>query len=101
MERKGLGTVVRPAGTNGEVPRPLRTFCVFVEISFPQGFQGSCRQVVDKSVKSGWRGVIARVLRGGGVLISLFIECGERILEKWRKGCHNGGVFDRLSTDFE
>ena len=68
---------------------------------FPQGFRGSCRQAVDKCVKSGWRGVFARVWRGGGVLISLFIECGERMLEKWGEGCHNGGVFDRLSTDFE
>ena len=32
-ETQGMGTVVRPEGPNGEVPRPLRSFCVFVERS--------------------------------------------------------------------
>ena len=35
METQGMGTVVRPAGPNGEVPRPLRSLCVFVENSRP------------------------------------------------------------------
>ena len=30
-ETQGMGTVVRPEGTNGEVPRPLCSFGVFVE----------------------------------------------------------------------
>ena len=30
-ETQGMGTVVRPEGLNGEVPRPLRSFRVFVE----------------------------------------------------------------------
>ena len=31
IETQGMGTVERPEGPNGEVPRPLRSFCVFVE----------------------------------------------------------------------
>ena len=30
-ETQGMGTVERPIGPNGEEPRPLRSFCVFVE----------------------------------------------------------------------
>ncbi len=30
-EAQGMGTIERPVGPNGEVPRPLRSFCVFVE----------------------------------------------------------------------
>ena len=32
-ETQGMGTVVRPSGPNGEVPRPLRSLRVFVETS--------------------------------------------------------------------
>ena len=35
IETQGMGTVERPAGPNGEVPRPLRSFRVFVENSPP------------------------------------------------------------------
>ena len=33
MKTQGMGTVVRRNAPNGEVPRPLRSLCVFVEIS--------------------------------------------------------------------
>ena len=37
-ETQGMGTVVRHNAPNGEVPRPLRSFCVFVERG-PLSFQ--------------------------------------------------------------
>ena len=39
-EAQGMGTVERPGGPNGEVPRPLRSFCVFVEKNLPS-FHGA------------------------------------------------------------
>ena len=33
IETQGMGTVVRRNAPNGEVPRPLRSLCVFVENS--------------------------------------------------------------------
>ena len=33
MKTQGMGTVVRRNAPNGEVPRPLRSLCVFVETS--------------------------------------------------------------------
>ena len=37
-ETQGMGTVERPIGPNGEEPRPLRSFCVFVE-NFQRGLR--------------------------------------------------------------
>ena len=34
-ETQGMGTVERPAGPNGEVPSPLRSFCAFRQMICP------------------------------------------------------------------